>query len=249
MREASNHLGGQCGKSNVWHNIVFIFWVWNILAILKDLIYVFQFFSCFNILRCTRENGLVQQQQPIFCRFSTSDYFLHNAFKIYFQIIKHSVFNQNLLENPRLRKIAHAFDWFILPIANPDGYRYSRKVCTGDNGCLKNSANDLIFSEKNMTGGKTVEEEQKPWRAMQSWGSRYGSRSRSQQVHYYISAGWYVRCLYYYRPVLFCIEYMVYQMFIFLQGVILYVYITKGLYCTVLSTWCIRCLYFCRVLY
>ena len=77
-------------------------------------------------------------------------------------MIKYSVFNQNLLENPRLRKIAHAFDWFILPIANPDGYRYSRKVCTGDNGCLKNSANDLIFSEKNMTGGKTVEEEQKP---------------------------------------------------------------------------------------
>lgn len=152
MREASNHLGGQCGKSNVWHNIVFIFCVWNILTILKDLIYVFQFFSCINILRCTRENGLVQQQQPIFCRFSTSDYFLHNAFKIYFQIVKNSVFNQNLLENPRLRKIAHAFDWFILPIANPDGYRYSRKVCTGDNGCLKNGANDLIFSEKNLIG-------------------------------------------------------------------------------------------------
>ena len=113
---------------------------------------MFQLFPCFNILRCTRENGLVQQQQPIFCRFSTSDYFLHNAFKIYFQIIKHSVFNQNLLENPRLRKIAHAFDWFILPIANPDGYRYSRKVCTGDNGCLKNGANDLIFSEKNLIG-------------------------------------------------------------------------------------------------
>ena len=113
---------------------------------------MFQFFSCFNILRCTRENGLVQQQQPIFCRFSTSDYFLHNAFKIYFQIIKHSVINQNLLENPRLRKIAHVFDWFILPIANPDGYRYSRKVCTGDNGCLKNGANDLIFSEKNLIG-------------------------------------------------------------------------------------------------
>ena len=113
---------------------------------------MFQFFLCFNILRCTRENGLVQQQQHIFCRFSTSDYFLHNAFKIYFQIIKHSVFNQNLLENPRLRKIAHVFDWFILPIANPDGYRYSRKVCTGDNGCLKNGANDLIFSEKNLIG-------------------------------------------------------------------------------------------------
>ena len=152
MREASNHLGGQCGKSNVWHNIVFIYWVWNILTILKDLIFVFQFFPCFNILRCTRENGLVLQQQHIFCRFSTSDYFLHNAFKIYFQIIKSSLFNQNLLENPRLRKIAHAFDWFILPIANPDGYRYSRKVCTGDNGCLKNGANDLIFSEKNLIG-------------------------------------------------------------------------------------------------
>ena len=51
-----------------------------------------------------------------------------------------------------MRKIAHAFDWFILPIANPDGYRYSRKVCTGDNGCLKNGANDLIFSEKNLIG-------------------------------------------------------------------------------------------------
>ena len=152
MWEASNHLGGQCGKSNVWHNIVFIYWVWNILTILKDLIFVFQFFPCFNILRCTRENGLVQQQQPIFCRFSTSDYFLHNAFKIYFQITKYSVFDQNLLENPRLRKIAHVFDWFILPIANPDGYRYSRKVCTGDNGCLKNGANDLIFSEKNLIG-------------------------------------------------------------------------------------------------
>ena len=113
---------------------------------------MFQFFSCINILRCTRENGLVLQQQHIFCRFSTSDYFLHNAFKIYFQIIKYSVFNQNLLENPRLRKIAHVFDWFILPIANPDGYRYSRKVCTGDNGCLKNGANDLIFSEKNLIG-------------------------------------------------------------------------------------------------
>ena len=152
MREASNHLGGQCGKSNVWHNIVFIYWVWNILTILKDLIFVFQFFPCFNILRCTRENGLVLQQQHIFCRFSTSDYFLHNAFKIYFQITKYSVFDQNLLENPRLRKIAHVFDWFILPIANPDGYRYSRKVCTGDNGCLKNGANDLIFSEKNLIG-------------------------------------------------------------------------------------------------
>ena len=152
MREASNHLGGQCGKSNVWHNIVFIYWVWNILTILKDLIFVFQFFPCFNILRCTRENGLVLQQQHIFCRFSTSDYFLHNAFKIYFQITKYSVFDQNLLENPRLRKLAHVFDWFILPIANPDGYRYSRKVCTGDNGCLKNGANDLIFSEKNLIG-------------------------------------------------------------------------------------------------
>ena len=69
--------------------------------------------------------------------FQLFDHFLHNAFKIYFQITKYSVFDQNLLENPRLRKIAHAFDWFILPIANPDGYRYSRKVCTGDNGCLK----------------------------------------------------------------------------------------------------------------
>ena len=35
---------------------------------------------------------------------------------------------QNLMENGRYRKIARAFDWFILPIANPDGYRYSRQV-------------------------------------------------------------------------------------------------------------------------
>lgn len=35
---------------------------------------------------------------------------------------------KNLLENRRYRKIARAFDWFILPIANPDGYTYSRQV-------------------------------------------------------------------------------------------------------------------------
>jgi len=35
---------------------------------------------------------------------------------------------KNLLENQRLQKMARAFDWFILPIANPDGYRYSRQV-------------------------------------------------------------------------------------------------------------------------
>ena len=34
-----------------------------------------------------------------------------------------------------------------------------------------------------------------------------------------------------------------------LQGGMLDAYITTGLYCSVLSTWCIRCLYFCRVLY
>ena len=43
---------------------------------------------------------------------------------------------QNLLENQRLQKIARAFDWFILPIANPDGYGYSRQVHTGkDQNC------------------------------------------------------------------------------------------------------------------
>ena len=43
---------------------------------------------------------------------------------------------QNLLENQRLQKIARAFDWFILPIANPDGYSYSRQVYTGkDQNC------------------------------------------------------------------------------------------------------------------
>jgi len=34
---------------------------------------------------------------------------------------------KNLLENQQYRKIAAAFDWFILPIANPDGYKYSRE--------------------------------------------------------------------------------------------------------------------------
>ena len=41
---------------------------------------------------------------------------------------------QNLLENPRCRKMVRAFDWFVMPIANPDGYRYSRQVFpTGTN--------------------------------------------------------------------------------------------------------------------
>jgi len=35
---------------------------------------------------------------------------------------------KNLLENGRYRKMLRAFDWFILPIANPDGYSYSKQV-------------------------------------------------------------------------------------------------------------------------